>query len=213
MAQFNETIDYSKKASFHSSYRWSKLTPIGISSGTVTLNTSSSTIINFEIPNNAVNLSQSKLNFNLTLPSGGATVHTLDALAGSLFDRVQLSTRSGVVLAQVENMGQFAHIISKVKTKFTELIDNPAGSYTDGVYPNAVPVPITNVIAGARPYGSIMKNNSIPYEAFGRAIQTSIGALSLSGAIPVNASFFRIVLMVLTYLLLFMNLYLLSRKM
>ena len=34
-----------------------------------------------------------------------------------------------------------------------------------------------------------MKNNTIPYEAFGRAIQTNVLSLGLSGAVPVNNTF------------------------
>ena len=123
MAEFNETINYSKKASMHSSYRWMKLTPVGGSGTSATLSTSSTTIVNFEIPNNIVNLSASKLCFDMLL-SAAASTHCVDALSLSLFDRISLSTRSGVILANCDNMGQFTHLITKLKTKSRELLDN-----------------------------------------------------------------------------------------
>ena len=63
--EVSSTIDYSNKSALHSSYRWVKLTPVGGSGQSATLSTSSATIVNFEIPNNCMNLSQSKLSFDM----------------------------------------------------------------------------------------------------------------------------------------------------
>ena len=80
MTSVSQTIDYTKKQYMHSSYRWMKLTPVGGSGQTATLSTTSSTIVNFEIPNNVVNLSQSKLAFDMLLTAAAST-HCVDALS------------------------------------------------------------------------------------------------------------------------------------
>ena len=103
--EVSSTIDYSDKSALHSSYRWMKLTPVGGSGQSATLSTSSATIVNFEIPNNCMNLSQSKLSFDMLFAAAPALTHSVDALGLSLFDRISLSTRSGVVLASADNMG------------------------------------------------------------------------------------------------------------
>ena len=127
--EISSTIDYSNKSAIHSSYRWMRLTPVGGSGQSATLSTSSATIVNFEIPNNCMNLSQSKLSFDMLFPAagaGGGLTHCVDTLGLSLFDRISLSTRSGVVLASADNMGQFCHLVSKIKTKVLDLVDNPS---------------------------------------------------------------------------------------
>ena len=189
-AQFNETIDYSKKTSLHSSYRWMKLTPVGGSGQTANLSTTSATIVNFEIPNNCMNLSQSKLAFDMTFANTSGT-HCVDALGLSLFDRISLSTRSGVVLASADNMGQFCHIVSKIKTKASELIDNPSpctalpttfqtvtvvgvpAPHPLSSFPIQSPINTTQLISSKKPYTDICKCASCPITSVARTLITN----------------------------------------
>ena len=180
MTSFSETIDYTKKQYMHSSYRWMKLTPVGGSGQSATLSTSSSTIVNFEIPNNVINLSASKLAFDLLLTVAGTT-HCVDALSLSLFDRITLSTRSGVVLANCDNMGQFTHLITKLKTKAVNLVDNPNNLTTtpqkvNGAistpltsYPIPTPLNTTVNLSNKKPMGDICKSGSCCFQSIGKS--------------------------------------------
>ena len=184
MTSVSQTIDYTKKQYMHSSYRWMKLTPVGGSGQTATLSTTSSTIVNFEIPNNVVNLSQSKLAFDMLLTAAAST-HCVDALSLSLFDRITLSTRSGVVLANCDNMGQFTHLISKLKTKSSNLVDNANNITTSpqlasGVisaplssFPCLTPTNTTVKLGQKKPMGDICKSGSCCFQSIGKSITTS----------------------------------------
>ena len=197
MAEFNESINYQKRASMHSSYRWMKLTPVGGTGQTATLSTTSSTIVNFEIPNNVVNLCQSKLAFDLLL-SAAATTHCVDALSLSLFDRITLSTRSGVVLANCDNMGQFSHLISKLKTKASELVDNANNITTSAqraaglasaplaAFPNMTPNNTTVKLAQKKPMTDICKSGACCFQSIGRSITTSTSGISTTTQSLVN---------------------------
>ena len=201
-AQFNETIDFTKKTSLHSSYRWMKLTPVGGSGQNATLSTSSSTIVNFEIPNNCMNLSQSKLAFDMLFGAQAGTIATsIDALGLSLFDRISLSTRSGVVLASADNMGQFCHLVSKIKNKVVNLVDNPSSSTCTSQlpaglastplvsYPVVSPLNVAITYANKKPYTDICKSASCPPNVSSRSLVTSaVGAVSYTQIIPNNVS-------------------------
>ena len=201
-AQFNETIDYSKKTSLHSSYRWMKIMPVGGGGSTATINTTSSVIVNFEIPNNCMNLSQSKLAFDMLFSDGSANkAHCVDALGLSLFDRISLSTRSGVVLASADNMGQFCHIVSKIKTKVLDLIDNPSSATCTPQLPAGLVsapsacyplVGTSNILINAsqkKPYSDMCKCAACPSTSIFKSLTTSVtGIASSTQSIANNVS-------------------------
>lgn len=175
MAQFSETIDYTKKSALHSSYRWMRLNPVGSGGGSITLSTTATTIVNFEIPANVINLSKSKLCFDSLFAAGGAgLVHVVDGLGFSQFDRIQLSTRSGVILASADNMTQFAHIISKLKNKFSSLADNTVGSTA---------IDTTTATSSLHPFSDISKNNTGSSGSF-RGTSLVVPISSISAGVP-----------------------------
>jgi hypothetical protein len=197
MAQISETVDYTKKAFLHSSYRWIKLTPVGGSGQSATLSTTSATIVNFEIPNNVMNLSQSKLAFDMLIAASAtaANATAVDALGLSLFDRITLSTRSGVVLANCDNMGQFAHLISKLKNKVLTLADNPAAQtcnqkvFGTGILTTAsTTYPQSNAVNTAansgklKPYTDICKSNGLPLNLSTRSLNVNGANAAALGA-------------------------------
>ena len=207
MTSFSDTIDYTKKQFMHSSYRWMKLTPVGGSGQTVTLNNSSSTIVNFEIPNNVINLSLSKLYYDLLIGASATAnkTHCVDALALSLLDRITLSTRSGVVLANCDNMGQFSHIISKLKTKVSNLIDNPSTAtsllkvYGTGAVPVVAAiypqVSVDNTIINSsrlKPYTDICKSNGCPPNFNCRSMNVSGATIGPSVTTQISGNCLRL---------------------
>jgi hypothetical protein len=118
MSIFSETIDYSKKSSLHSAYRWIKLSPVGRTGSSFTPSLTSTNIVNFEIPNNVCNISRAKFCFNEIIGAqGGTFVPVMNGLPLSHFERITLATRSGVILANVDSEGQFTDIITKLKLK------------------------------------------------------------------------------------------------
>ena len=213
-ALFSDSVDYTKKASLHSSYRWMKLTPVGGNGQNATLSNTSSVIVNFEIPNNCMNLSQSKLCFDMVIAAASAGNSTcVDALGLSLFDRISLSTRSGVVLASADNMGQFCHLVSKIKNKASELIDNPSSSTCSPqlaaglvaspltTFPNLTPANNTVLFSSKKPYTDICKSGACPSTSIFKSMTTSLVGVSSSAQSITNnpSNLYRIT--VLSYLL------------
>jgi hypothetical protein len=178
-----------------------KLTPVGGTGQNATLSSSSSTIVNFEIPNNVVNLSLSKLVYDIGYSVSAASLTPVqDALGLSVFDRITLSTRSGVVLANADNMGQFCHLISKIKTKVTDLVDNPSTQTTHGKT-QALGAAITNLacypqqssnnssvgISKTKPYSDICKSNGNPLQFSTRELTVAgTGGLSVISNLTTN---------------------------
>ena len=100
--QFSEELIYSKSISAHGNYKYLRVVPLG-STQNPTLSLTSTTQTQFELPNNVMNLSLSKLCFDLVIPSttGLVTFNNMYANALSLIDRITLTSRSGVVLADI----------------------------------------------------------------------------------------------------------------
>ena len=89
--QRSPEIEYAPKASSHGSYRMSRVLPLG--NTTATLAASSTTEIQFEIPNKVYNLSKSSLDFELRAAESATTsainrIHTNGLV---MFDRIHPS--------------------------------------------------------------------------------------------------------------------------
>ena len=98
----SEEISYGKSVSAHGNYKYLRVTPIGSSAQTPTLSTTSTTQTQFELPNNVLNLSRSKLCFDLNIARSAANnFNMLYGNALSLIDRITLLSRSGVILADI----------------------------------------------------------------------------------------------------------------
>lgn len=117
-------IDYAPKASSHGSYRISKVLPLGNS--TATLAASSTTEVQFEIPNKVYNLSKSTLDFEMRLVESGTSsaVSRIHNLGLSMFDRVSLYDRSGVYLMDVTNCNYYTNAVGQYVTPIDELLTN-----------------------------------------------------------------------------------------
>jgi hypothetical protein len=129
--KFSGEVDYSKRSGAYGSYKYLRVVPIGHGQAPA-LQTGSTVMTQFELPNNVMNLRKFKLVFDLTLPlipialSAGQTpfyspqYQSLHANALSLIDRITLTSRAGTILADIPNCGIFCNIVSAVCTKASD---------------------------------------------------------------------------------------------
>ena len=121
--QFSEELVYSKFISAHGNYKYLRVVPLG-STQNPTLSVSSTIQTQFELPNNVMNLSKSKLCFDLLVPLQ-ASLSKFSNVYGnalSLIDRVTLTSRTGVVLCDIPNTHIFGNLVSSTNTKLSDLM-------------------------------------------------------------------------------------------
>jgi hypothetical protein len=124
-----------------------------------------------ELPNNVMNLSLSKLSFELQIPTQTLTkFNNINGNALSLIDRITLTSRSGVILADIPNTHIFGSLVSSVNTKMQDLLTRnttsyvlPAGATTDNVTAgqNATSMLGAYTAAQASPYSDIVRCNHL----------------------------------------------------
>ena len=123
----SEEISYGKSVSAHGNYKFLRITPIGSSAQSPTLSITSTVQTQFELPNNVLNLSRSKLCFDVNIAQSAANqFNMLYGNALSLIDRITLTSRSGVILADIPYCSNFGALISAVNTKSDELLKRSA---------------------------------------------------------------------------------------
>ena len=120
---FSDELVYSKSISAHGNYKYLRIVPIGQGQNP-TLSLSSTIQTQFELPNNVVNLSRTKLCFDMLVPLQGSLLffNNIYANALSLIDRITLTTRSGVILADIPNTHIFGNLVGPTNTKLTDLL-------------------------------------------------------------------------------------------
>ena len=126
--KFSGEVDYSKRSAAYGSYKYLRVVPIGQGQAPA-LQLGSTVMTQFELPNNVMNLSKSKLVFDIEIPSIPTWTSTgttpvvinnwswLNANALSLIDRITLTSRAGTILADIPNCGIFGNIVSAACTK------------------------------------------------------------------------------------------------
>ena len=166
--QFSEELVYSKSISAHGNYKYLRIVPLGSAQNPV-LSLSSTTQIQFELPNNVMNLSKSKLCFDVLVALQGSLskFSNIYGNALSFIDRITLTSRSGVVLCDIPNTHIFGNMISSVNTKLSDLMSK-----------NTLNSGITMATAAA------LTADVDPLAAATLAANTSV--LSLSPLAPVN---------------------------
>ena len=108
---FAPQVEYVKKILLNPSYRISKLIPL--TGQGLSLGISSTTNTQFELQTNVMNLSRSRLTFDITLPFQSAGAYQwcqADPLA--LFDRIQLYTRGGISLIDIQGANKFSSLVT-----------------------------------------------------------------------------------------------------
>ena len=107
----------------HANYKYLRIVPIGSGGQSPTLSLTSTVQTQFILPNNVINLSKSKLCFDLNFTTGGANIcHTVHGNALSLIDRITLTSRSGTILADIPNCHIFGNMVSAVNTKLSDIV-------------------------------------------------------------------------------------------
>ena len=124
---FSEELVYSKGISAHGNYKYLRITPIGSSAQNPTLSLTSTVQTQFELPNNVLNLARSKLCFDINIAKAAANnFNMLYGNALSLIDRITLTSRSGVILADIPYCANFGALVSAVNTKSDDLMRRSA---------------------------------------------------------------------------------------
>ena len=121
---FSEELVYSKGVSSHGNYKYLRIVPIGSGGQNPTLSLTSTVQTQFEFPNNVINLSKSKLCFDLNFGTALAAgvCHNVHGNALSLIDRITLTSRSGSVFADIPNCHIFGNMVSAINTKYSDIV-------------------------------------------------------------------------------------------
>ena len=155
----DDSQNYSLKTKIVGNYRVSKLIPIsGGQSFNIPLGSGTSQTQFEIIGNNVFNLSQSRLMWTTTHAGGPTSATTnicmwADPLAQ--LSRVTLSTRSGLILADIQDVAFFSRMVTSVKTKSTDLFQRSLGGYVDGAQTFAT----TDVLSLQAPIQGIQMSN------------------------------------------------------
>jgi hypothetical protein len=187
--QFSDELVYSKTISAHGNYKYLRIVPIGQGQNPA-LSLSSTTQTQFELPNNVLNLSRTKLSFDLVIPMQASLTmfNNVYANALSLIDRVTLTTRSGVILADIPNTHIFGNLISTTNTTLAELMTrttlsagvvttqgsaastNASGAHASTIATNAT-APINSVLC---PISDLVRcNGTVNYQASALALSAA----------------------------------------
>ena len=124
MEKFSEEITYTPSVSNHSSYVMRNLAPQG--SNSVTL--SASSVVGpteFILPPAVMNMSKSRIEFQLSLPDPGATVRAnyINANLNTIINRIVLySSATNQVLCDVSNFNLFTSMVSSASTKLDDYL-------------------------------------------------------------------------------------------
>lgn len=120
----SELIDYSKKKILAPRYALNRLPPdIAPTSTQITSSGGASDTI-FSIPIGVMNLAQSRLDFDVT-PLAGAGTNWMAADVLPYFRQVQLLTRGGVILANIDSVPEYTKVVWKPESKISDVLQNP----------------------------------------------------------------------------------------
>src|SRR5690625_3810329 len=129
---YSREVDFKKHDYKHPTYKFSKITPYsGVVSGNATL-TDGMVDTQFEIPVQVFNLSKSILAFDIDLAATADTAHWLRTDCLSPIYQIQLYTRAGTRLCDIENLDTYTQVVTKAETPHGEYMDYPTITGTGG---------------------------------------------------------------------------------
>ena len=128
---FAPQVEYVKKILLNPSYRISKLIPL--TGQSLSLGISSTTNAQFELQTNVMNLARSRITFDILVPWQLLnTYQWIQADPLALFDRIQLYTRGGISLLDIQGVNNFSSLVTPFKTKMTDLLQRSLGGFIGG---------------------------------------------------------------------------------
>ena len=125
MSEVSKQLDYSKHECVKPHYRMTKLTPReGAGNTTVTVSGGQQT--HFDIPEHAWNPAKSVLSFTFNPAAGGAanTSHFVPMDSLALIRQIQLYTRSGTMLVDLDHVGTYTKtkVVWKPETELEKFL-------------------------------------------------------------------------------------------
>jgi len=135
MSVIGKELDYQQYAISHGSYQMSQV--IQQSGGTaVGLSASGGQESIFELSPKVYNLSRSTLQFTVALPAPGTDYFNWLYLDGIPFiQQLQLYTRSGLFLADIQNVNNYANMTMRRSFKSEDVLTWDKGNYFEGLIP------------------------------------------------------------------------------
>jgi len=124
--QVSEQFDYSKKMVSAPKYSFSKLLPQS-GSQSASILTSGGTEVVFEVPVGVYNLAESYLTFNASIPEVDTKFTWAHLNALTPISQIQLMTRGGVFLCDINNVQNFTNLTVPVLTEQNEFLTFPYG--------------------------------------------------------------------------------------
>lgn len=107
--EHNQSLNFEHQYLAEGTYRYAKLLPSNSTSQNINLSLNSFTEVAFEIPSNKViNFKRSYLRGALQIPASGAdSYNKLQKFGATMIDRIALTTRGGVYLTDIQNVGRW----------------------------------------------------------------------------------------------------------
>jgi len=123
-SSLSQQLDYKKVNYVHPTYKYNRVLPLSGSQNAI-ITTAGGTEVLMELPISAMNLSRSILKFTMTpvLLGGAGNYLHVDEL--SPIRQIQLYTRSGIYLCDLQEVANYTKLVWKTDTKFEEFITNP----------------------------------------------------------------------------------------
>jgi len=177
----SQQLDYKKSAYIHPTYRLSKILP---QSGqqTQTITTAGGQENVFELPVYAFNLAKSYLNFTIA-PPVSAVASTLNFMfmdCMAPIRQIQLYTRSGIYIADVNEVGNFTKTTWKYEIKQKEYFNNNKGY--NGFLTTKLLQPFNNQSEAVSTVSSLLKGYNQRPTGIGGAAAAQLGSRELTTA-------------------------------
>lgn len=117
----SDELNYASKVSTHSQPIYRKLAPQGVATG-ISLSASGTQLVEFVLPPSVMNLSKSRLNFDISIATPGAGKYNIvDANTLTMLSRVVVyDSNTGNTLLDCSNFEKFASLVAPAATSYAD---------------------------------------------------------------------------------------------
>lgn len=128
-SSLSQQLDYKKVNYVHPTYKYNRVLPLSGSQNSI-ITTAGGNEVLMEFPISAINLSRSILKFTLTPAAGGQNAALVNLYNWIYLDtlspirQIQLYTRSGIYLCDLNEVANYTKLVWKTDIKFDEFICN-----------------------------------------------------------------------------------------